>query len=449
MEWARRVATLLVRSEWLVLSAIYAIFVITDAVPLAALAVVLVIWAARAWITKRTFRLTPLDLPIAVILVWLPVSLVVSTNWSLSLPKVTGVVLGALFFYAMVATVRSALDAKSAAFWLCVVSAAIALAGLVGTDWAQGKILSLSFVYDRLPRLIQGIPRSIAGGFARNGVGGTLTLTIPFLTALLLEHVTADRRPQTADSRPRNEAEAAIPGERGLSAVGGHRSAVVVSIALALSLLTLALTQSRGAILGTAVGLLAVAIWRERRIAWALLVPALALVIVLALGQGNSLLDFMLRMDAKSGTLASRMEVWQRGVLMVQDFPFTGIGIGTFNDVAHGMYPFFIAAPDEVVAHAHNNTLQVAVDLGLPGAIAYIALLTAFVACAVRAYRAAPDPTIRALLAGLLCGMLAHQVFGLTDAFILGTKPGVLIWLYMGLAIALYLNGGVQTLDRT
>ncbi len=444
MEWTPRVAQLLVRLEWFILAAIYAYFVITDTVPVVALGVVILIWAARFWLTQKLFRFTPLDLPIAVILVWLPVSLAVSTNWSLSLPKVTGIVLGVLCFYTTVATVRSAADAKSAAVWLCIIFAAIALAGLVGTDWAQGKIVSLSFVYDRLPRLIQGIPRSIAGGFARNGVGGTLTLTVPFLTALLLEYFTADGRPQSANRRKRNEGEATIPGARGLSAVGGRRSAVVISIALVLSLVTLALTQSRGAILGTAVGLLAVAIWRERRIAWLVLVPALAIVLVTAFGQWDSVLELMLRMDARTGTLASRVEVWQRGVMMVQDFPFTGIGIGTFNDVAHGMYPFFIAAPNEVVAHAHNNVLQVAVDLGIPGAIAFIALVTAFVVCSVRAYCATSDPTIRAVIVGSLCGMLAHQVFGLTDAFILGTKPGVLIWIYMGLAVALYQNRGVQ-----
>ncbi len=28
---------------------------------------------------------------------------------------------------------------------------------------------------------------------------------------------------------------------------------------------------------------------------------------------------------------------------------------------------------------------------------------------------------------------MAHQVFGLTDAFLLGTKPGVVMWVFMGL----------------
>jgi len=36
--------------------------------------------------------------------------------------------------------------------------------------------------------------------------------------------------------------------------------------------------------------------------------------------------------------------------------------------------------------------------------------------------------------------MLAHQVFGLTDAFLLGTKPGVVMWMIMGLITGLYLK---------
>jgi len=36
--------------------------------------------------------------------------------------------------------------------------------------------------------------------------------------------------------------------------------------------------------------------------------------------------------------------------------------------------------------------------------------------------------------------MLAHQVFGLTDAFLLGTKPGVVMWMIMSLVTGLYLH---------
>lgn len=208
--------------------------------------------------------------------------------------------------------------------------------------------------------------------------------------------------------------------------------------AFLLAIGTLALTQSRGGLLGAAVGLLGVAIWRERRFAWLLVIGAIGLAVLVATGYGNALVNFVLQMDARSGTLASRMEVWQRGLMMVQDYPFTGIGIGTYNSIAHLLYPFFIAAPDEVVAHAHNNLLEVAVDVGIPGLIAYIALLTGFVVAATRAYRATIDTGVRALIVGLGLGMLAHQVFGLTDAFILGTKPGVLLWVFFAFTMVIY-----------
>ena len=64
----------------------------------------------------------------------------------------------------------------------------------------------------------------------------------------------------------------------------------------------------------------------------------------------------------------------------------------------------------------------------------------AFVRTAWRAYTWAPDERIKRLILGLGAGMLAHQIFGLTDAFLLGTKPGVVMWMIMGLVTGLYLN---------
>jgi len=64
----------------------------------------------------------------------------------------------------------------------------------------------------------------------------------------------------------------------------------------------------------------------------------------------------------------------------------------------------------------------------------------AFVRTAWRAYTWAPDERTKLLVLGLGAGMLAHQIFGLTDAFLLGTKPGVVMWMIMGLVTGLYLN---------
>ena len=412
--FARTSARWLVRLEIILLTAIYIYFVISDSVPLAAFILLALIWIDRAWTTGRLTIPTAFDLPMVILLVSSLVSLSVSPNWSLSLPKVYGLVLSVALFYAIVNQIATRRDLAIAAFWFALVCAGIALAGLIGTDWAQSKIVSASFIYDRLPRFIQAVPRSIAGGFARNGVGGTLTLTIPLLAAMAIAS-----QQSTVNSQQWQVGK--------LFTV--HCSPFTALSALALSLVTLALTQSRGGILGAAVGLFAIAVWRERRFAWLMAAGALGLLAVVALGYGNALVNFVVAMD--SGTLASRLEVWQRGVMMVQDFPYTGIGIGTYNQLAHALYPFFIAAPDEIVPHAHNNFLQVAVDVGIPGFIAYVGLMTAFVISARRAYRASHDAGARGLIAGALGGMLAHQVFGLTDAFMLGTKPGVVMWILL------------------
>jgi putative inorganic carbon (HCO3(-)) transporter len=124
---------------------------------------------------------------------------------------------------------------------------------------------------------------------------------------------------------------------------------------------------------------------------------------------------------------------------MAQDFPFTGIGMGTFRQVANAMYPFFLAGPDADIPHAHNLLLQVAVDQGLPGLIMWLALLLLVICGAWSVYRRgqrAGDRWLAALGAGLLCSQAALLVHGLLDATLWGTRPAVLLWAVWGLAMA-------------
>ena len=59
----------------------------------------------------------------------------------------------------------------------------------------------------------------------------------------------------------------------------------------------------------------------------------------------------------------------------LQDFVFTGIGIGNFNLVIPQLYPYITIPPGVDIPHAHNLLLQIGLDLGLPGLIAYLGLL--------------------------------------------------------------------------
>jgi hypothetical protein len=135
-------------------------------------------------------------------------------------------------------------------------------------------------------------------------------------------------------------------------------------------------------------------------------------------------------------SIAGRVEIWNRALYAIQDFPFTGCGLGTFRRVVHILYPLFLASPDFDIAHAHNIFLQTALDLGLPGLVAYLALLGIALATCWRCARRG-GPLVRATALGLAAGLVGLHVYGLADAVALGSKPGVAFWFALGLIAAL------------
>jgi putative inorganic carbon (HCO3(-)) transporter len=136
----------------------------------------------------------------------------------------------------------------------------------------------------------------------------------------------------------------------------------------------------------------------------------------------------------------------------------------------HVLYPLFLVSPDLDIAHAHNEFLQAALDLGIPGLIAFLALyigafwmlreiwrmacsrwqiadsgsqmadggLSASTLLAPYSTFFASPTTLRALVLGFAGGLFAHMVYGLTDAVALGAKPGILFWMLLGLIVGLY-----------
>ncbi len=155
---------------------------------------------------------------------------------------------------------------------------------------------------------------------------------------------------------------------------------------------------------------------------------------------GSEMLFDAATTDATFGGLEQRVEIWSRAIYMVQDFSFTGVGMGSFGRVADLLYPFFLAPPGQI-PHAHNLFLQVAVDLGIPGLLAWLAVLFTVMVAAWQVYRSGrrhPHGSYRtALGAGLLASQAALMVHGLTDAVVWGmTKPSVVLWAVWGLALA-------------
>lgn len=392
----------------------------------AAVLVILILgWLAR-WLLRREFwPRTPLNRPLLLLALMIPVGIWASPLPELTLPKATGLVLGLAAFRAVVLAVRDRRALQAALAVLLLLSLGFIAVGVVTTDWAS-KVPFLADVTRRLPRLIATLPDLRAAGIHPNMIAGILALCLPVFPVLAV-------------------------------GTGRRLPALLARLSLGVLLLVLtgllALTQSRGGWVGVAAGWLALGVlWglsgqrRWARVA-AVAVPALIVVVVIAavLAVGPSQLWEMVveaggdqSVEAVVGSIsvAGRIEIWNRALYVIRDMPFTGCGLGTFREVVRAFYPLFLTAPDYDIAHAHNIFLQMAVDLGLPGLLAYLWLLAAAGAVCWRLARRG-DSLVRPAALGLAAGLTGLHVYGLADALALGSKPGLLFWVALALVAAL------------
>lgn len=349
----------------------------------------------------------PLDIPVAALLVMTLVGLYPSVETSTSLRVLYKTVVEVALFCGLVNGVRSRERLWALTGILLAAGVGAALLGLIGTNWSTSKLAALAAlvpVYRWLPKTV--IPFLNKAGFSGNIVGGTLAMLLPLNLSLFCFGSKRCTRP-------------------------------LLGLSLLIMGITLLLTQSRGALLGCAVALVAMAIWRSR---WFVLLIPLALFGLFLVSRYfgvEQLADFLLITETTSSA-QGRLELWQRAIYMLQDFPFTGIGLGDFSRVAPILYPFFLIGPDTVVPHAHNLFLQMGVDLGIPGLVAFIALLTAFTITAVGTIRQARGTEFAPLAIGLFCGFVVYLIHGLLDNITFSTKPGTVIWAILGLTTALW-----------
>lgn len=373
------------------------------------------VWLLRLWLRRARSRQSPADWPLAGLLLMTCVSLYASVDLALSRPKLFGMILGFFVFTFLVEHLRAPAEAAALALALIVGGVAVAAVGFVGTSWSQSKIAILTPLYIHLPHLIAGVTTSFGTstpGFQPNEVGGTLVLVFPVALGLAL--FAFDRRIRLASA----------------AAFGVMASALV-------------LTASRSALAGAVAALLLLTIARWRRAAYGLPAAAAAAVVAFGLIGPERVAGWLLAMQATPGvgdTEATRIEIWSRALSMIQDFPYTGIGLNTFPVVVNLLYPLFLTGPDSPPPHAHDLFLQTAVDFGVPGLACFLAILAAAGVSLARSWRRSGGWQ-RGLVVGLSAGLVGHLSFGLIDAVTLGAKPGVFLWTILGGSIAVGLDG--------
>ncbi len=379
------------------------------------------------WLWQRVFRGEPIVAPSALsrALTWRAATVVmgslVSADPDLTLPKAAGLFLGFAVWRFLARAIHTPRQFNQGLLLLGGLGAALILVGFFSADWAF-EVGFVQRLFGRLPPHLFSLPESPTGGVHTNQLAGTIVVYLPLaLTACLV-------RPPTR--------------RRFLFWVGCFgRVAWLIAPPF--------LTQSRSAWLAALGSLGGLALFwaialppasSARRRLWLLLGLCLVAIIGAAVAVGPSRWQQLWQEPPRTsaiGTLSTlefRREVWRWAVTGIHDFPFTGLGLGAFRRAVHRLYPIAIEETYDI-AHAHNIFLQVALDTGLPGVIAYLALLGAAVGLTV--WCARHFPARRAWAMGLGVAVITFHLYGLIGGLAPGSKTGVILWVLWGLIAAL------------
>jgi len=418
-------ANILLLISFIMAIGLYFILMFTDQVPLAGWFVIGLLSLIHFFLVGRLRVSTPFDFPIIGLLCLLPISYFISVDHSLSLPKIHGLLLSMIIFYLIVNLMKGLKFLRLTFFALIILSFGIALMGLFGADWPDNNFPLLN----RLPGLLKNasvlLPEFTK--FNVNTIAGALVFFIPLLLSFLWDR-SAFKRILLSDSSNPDLFNVIIKG--------------LVFLLLIIMLLMLILTQSRGALLGALFGSYIFLVLKYKRFLWFIPIILIFLLVFFFTSAGGSLprLISILDTDLDNSSLPGRLLAWSNTLYVIQDFPLTGVGIGTFNAVFRDFYALniFSSQPD-FIYQPHNNFLSVAVELGIPALVLYVSIFCIAMITAFRLIKKGRS-IIKIMALGLSCGFLAHQVFGITDAFSLGTKMGVIMWIYLGLLAALYVH---------
>jgi len=388
---------------WIVGTLVFLSIVKVSLLPWAVL-VALLFWPAR-WIANGHIgKRTPIDLGIIFLLLMIPVTLWATALPEKTIPQIYRLALGGLFFYALVNWIRNSQKLGWIVSGLILASVGLAGMAIFSVNWITTKIQFIpASIYQRFELLISDTVHP-------NVMAGNIVILLPIGIALLLFSWKNLKIWQTVL----------------LLAATFFASAMTV------------LTQSRGALLGLGAALLLIVMLRWR---WGwLAIPLAGLAVILVAFQYgfDTVLDFIASSVSIEGA-EGRVEIWSRAIYMIQDFSFTGIGMGSYMDVVDLLYPFFLAAPGKIV-HAHNLFLQIAVDLGIPGFIAWFSIFLGICWSSWQLYKFGKNTQNSwgaALGAGFLGCQLALAIHGIMDAVTWGMiRPAPLVWAIWGTAIA-------------
>lgn len=228
---------------------------------------------------------------------------------------------------------------------------------------------------------------------------------------------------------------------------------VIAGTAALFLLSSLMFGQSRFAIGGVVVGFafIIIALSRSKQVLLAAGLSLSALVVleasilfnVFPTAESTSSTPSLSRRDEQ--TSSTRLLIWERGIRMTLDYPLTGVGMSTYRQAVRTetyVIPYFeqqnLGPP-----HAHNQWIQVAADLGIPGLAIYIIWYGLAFSILWHQWKSKDDST-QYYVAAVAGGLIAYIGYSIGDTITLWDRFHFLLWWYLGMAAALHCHQPIE-----
>jgi O-antigen ligase len=129
----------------------------------------------------------------------------------------------------------------------------------------------------------------------------------------------------------------------------------------------------------------------------------------------------------------SRLAIWEDARGLVRQHPLLGSGLGTFPVAYTAFQTTFLG---QFVNHAHNDYLELAIDVGLPAALILFGGILWILARAVRTFLNAGGKFERCVALGCAGSIVAILLHSMTDFNLYIPANAILFSLVLGIAVA-------------
>ncbi len=210
-------------------------------------------------------------------------------------------------------------------------------------------------------------------------------------------------------------------------------------------MLCLLMTYSRGGWLGFVVAALIFVMYFMAHVSWRVRVACFFLVLVgiiglsmlprviSRIGQNRPVYHetvmgrVLSAVELKKGSTPIRFGLWREAGEIMRDYPVTGCGLNTYSDVARAYKQF-----EGGGIYPHNSYLQMAAEIGVPGLLAFLAVVGIFFQMTYRYCHRHRDFLAAGMAAGVL-GFLIHAFF---DTHLYSLQMVTLFWVGLGVTTA-------------